>query len=198
MAKKKEKDIEQFKQGIFSLRTNFGELAQLMLQKDMGLLPADDNSYDLKDAAGHRIEVKFSRAYKKSVPLTQENAIALCTSCSTMVYASTEAENKSSDYDCNIQQLKPACFDSLYYGVFFSDKIEIFHAPRSEFPDSVSSFIADKAAARKKLPGYALQHKGGEECQFHIKKTTHKHHYENYHVKDIFYEELYDLLDAKE
>ena len=115
-----------------------------------------------------------------------------------MVYESSESEKRSADYDCNIQQLKPDCFDSLYYGVFFSAKIEIFHAPRSEFPDSVDSFIEDKAAARKKLPGYALQHKGGEECQLHIKKTTHKHHRERYHVKDLTYEELYDLLDTEE
>lgn len=194
----KEKDIEQFKRGIFSLRTNFGELAQLMIQKDMNLVPADDTSYDLKDDEGHRIEVKFSRAYKKDIPLTEKNAIELCTSCSTMVYSSDEAEDTSSDYDCNIQQLKPDCFDSLYYGVFFNDKIEIFCAPRSEFPDSIESFQNDKAAARKKLPGYALQHKGGEECQFHIKKTTHKHHRQQYHIKDITYEELYDLLAPEE
>ena len=141
MAKKKDKNIDQFKQGIFSLRTNFGELAQLMLQKDMGLHPSDDNSYDLKDDDGRRIEVKFSRAYKKDIPITASNAIELCSNSSTMVYDSTESEKRSSDYDCNIQQLKPDCFDSLYYGVFFSDKIEIFHAPRSEFPDSADSFI---------------------------------------------------------
>lgn len=198
MSKEKDKNIDQFKQGVFSLRTNFGELAQLMLQKDMGLHPSDDNSYDLKDDAGRRIEVKFSRAYKKAIPITASNAIDLCSNCSTMVYESSESEKKTADYDCNIQQLKPDCFDSLYYGVFFSDKIEIFHAPRSEFPDSVDSFIKDKTAARKKLPGYALQHKGGEECQFHIKKTTHKHHREHYHVKDLTYEELYDLLDTEE
>ena len=198
MTKEKDKNIDQFKQGVFSLRTNFGELAQLMLQKDMGLHPSDDNSYDLKDDAGRRIEVKFSRAYKKAIPITASNAIDLCSNCSTMVYESSESEKKTADYDCNIQQLKPDCFDSLYYGVFFSDKIEIFHAPRSEFPDSVDSFIKDKAAARKKLPGYALQHKGGEECQFHIKKTTHKHHREHSHVKDLTYEELYDLLDTEE
>lgn len=198
MAKKKDKNIDQYKQGIFSLRTNFGELAQLMLQKDMGLHPSNDNSYDLKDDNGRRIEVKFSRAYKKDIPITASNAIDLCSNCSTMVYESSESEKRSADYDCNIQQLKPDCFDSLYYGVFFSDKIEIFHAPRSAFPDSVDSFIEDKAAARKKLPGYALQHKGGEECQFHIKKTTHKHHREHYHVKDLTYEELYDLLDTEE
>ncbi|MBR2894310.1 MAG: hypothetical protein IKC03_01450, partial [Oscillospiraceae bacterium] len=188
----------QFKQGIFSLRTNFGELAQLMIQKYMRLHPSNDNSYDLKDDNGHRIEVKFSRAYKKDIPITEKNVLDLCLNYSTMVYASTESEKKSSDYDCNIQQLKPDCFDSLYYGVFFSDKIEIFHAPRSVFPDSVDSFLEDKAAARKKLPGYALQHKGGEECQFHIKKTTHKHHRKHYHIEDLTYEELYDLLNVEE
>lgn len=197
MAKEKGRNIDQFKQGIFSLRTNFGELAQLMIKKDMGLYAAEDGSYDLKDDDGHKIEVKFSRAYKK-VSLTEDNAIDICTNSSSTVYDSSEAEDKTANYDCNIEQLKPRCFDSLYYGVFFSDKIEIFHAPRSEFPDSVDSFIKDKAAARKKLPGYALQHKGGEECQFHIKKTTHKHHRKHYHVKDLTYDELYDLLDSEE
>lgn len=197
MSKKKDRNIEQFKQGIFSLRTNFGEFAQLMIQKDMGLHTADDGSYDLKDDDGRRIEVKFSRAYKK-VSLTEDNAIDICTNSSSTVYDSSEAEARTANYDCNIEQLKPRCFDSLYYGVFFSDKIEVFHAPRSEFPDSVDSFVADKVAARKKLPGYALQHKGGEECQFHIKKTTHKHHHKHYHVKDITYEELYDLFDPEE
>lgn len=197
MVKKKDRNIDQFKQGIFSLRTNFGELAQLMVKKDMGLHSADDGSYDLKDDNGHKIEVKFSRAYKK-VSLTEDNAIDICTNSNSTVYDSSEAEDKTANYDCNIEQLKPRCFDSLYYGVFFSDKIEIFHAPRSEFPDSVDSFINDKAAARKKLPGYALQHKGGEECQFHIKKTTHKHHRKHYHVKDLTYDELYDLLDSEE
>jgi len=81
--------------------------------------------------------------------------------------------------------------------VFFSDKIEVFHILRSEFPDSTDSFNEDKAAAREKLPGYALQHKGGEECQFHIKKTTHEHHRKHYYVKDITYEELYDLLQPE-
>lgn len=194
----KDKMINQFRQGIFSLRTNFGEFSQLMLQKDMGLLPSDDNSYDLTDIDGHRIEVKFSRAYKKNISLTKSNAIEICTNCSSSVYDSSESEDKTSDYDCNIQQLKPDCFGHLYYGVFFSDKIEIFKAPRSVFPDSVESFNEDKATARKKLPGYALQHKGGKECQFHIKKTTHKHHREHYYVKDITYEQLYNLFASEE
>lgn len=198
MGKGKKENIEQFKQGIFSLRTNFGELAQLILEKDMGLATSDDNSYDLKGDDGCKIEVKFSRAYKKDIPLTAKNAVDICSHFSTMVYTSSEAEEKTSDYDCNIQQLKPDCFDALYYGVFFSDKVEIFRADRSEFPDSVDSYKSNKVAARKKLPGYALQHKGGDECQFHITKNTHKYHHDHFHVKDITYEELYDLLMPEE
>lgn len=186
--------IDRFRQGIFSLRTNFGELAQLMLKKDLGFVSADDNSYDLKDESGNRIEVKFSRAYKKSIPINEDNVILLCSNCSTMVYSSVEAENKTSDYDCNIQQLKPDCFDYLYYGVFFSDKIVIFCVSRSDFPSSITAFNKDKKSARIKLPGYALQHKGGEECQFHIKRTTYKHHKDHYFVKEITYEQLYNLF----
>ena len=67
--------IDRFIQGIFSLRTNFGELAQLMLKKDMGFVSSDDNSYDLKDKFGNRIEVKFSRAYKKATSMNENNVI---------------------------------------------------------------------------------------------------------------------------
>lgn len=192
------KEIEQFRQGIFALRTNFGELAQLMIQKDMNLLPSTDNSYDLTDSNGNRIEVKFSRAYKKNVPLTEKNAVQICSNCGAMVYTSEEAESTYADYDCNIQQLKPDCFDFLYYGIFFADKIEIFCAPRSVFPDSLESFLTDKEVAREKIPSYSRQHKGGEECQFHMKKKNHHHHRAYYHVKDLTYEELYDLLDSNQ
>lgn len=192
----KQKEIEQFKNGIFALRTNFGELAQLMIQKKMGFMPSDDNSYDLQDSNGQKIEVKFSRAYKK-ISLTEENAIEICTNCSTTVYNISEAESESSNYDCNIEQLKPDCFQFLYYGVFFYDKIEIFCASRSEFPKSIRSFKRNKAAARKNFPGYSLQHKGGDECQFHIKRTTHAHHRAKYFCQEMTYEELYDLLTPK-
>lgn len=186
--------IDRFRQGIFSLRTNFGELAQLMLKKDMGFMSSDDNSYDLKDGCGNRIEVKFSRAYKKEIPINESNVIDICSNDSIMVYRSSEAEDKSSYYDCNIQQLKPDCFDFLYYGVFFSDKIVIFCVPRSCFPNSIDDFNKNKKDARKKLPGYALQHKGGKECQFHIKRTTYKHHKDNYYVKEMTYEQLFDIF----
>ena len=174
--------IDRFRQGIFSLRTNFGELAQLMLKKDMGFISADDNSYDLKDKSGNRIEVKFSRAYKKSIPINEDNVILLCSNCSTMVYSSVEAENKTSDYDCNIQQLKPDCFDYLYYGVFFADSIIIFKMQSSE----VLSF-----------PGFSdKQHRGNiGEGQFHIKSSNYNQH-KKYFVKAMTYEQLYNLFEG--
>ena len=188
-----EEEIKQFRDGIFALRTNFGELAQLMLKKSEGFTSADNNTYDLKGLNGEKIEVKFSRAYK-DIKLTEDNAISLCCNSSISVYRSDEAEHKDANYDCNIQQLKPEFFDVLYYGVFFSDKIEVFRAERAYFPESIEAFMADKESARERFPGYASQHKNGTECQFHITKRTHKHHYDNYFLKEISYEELYDLL----
>ena len=148
------------------------------------------------DANGQKIEVKSSRAYKK-ISLTEENAIEICTNCSTTVYNINEAENKSSKYDCNIQQLKPDCFQFLYYGVFFYDKIEIFRADRSKIPESTSSFKKNKAATTKNFPGYSVQHKGGDECQFHITRKTHAHHRAKYFYQEMDYDELYDLLTSK-
>ena len=182
MAKKKDKNIDQFKQGIFSLRTNFGELAQLMVKKDMGLHAADNGSYDLKDDNGHRIEVKFSRAYKK-VSLTEDNAIDICTNSTSTVYASSEAEDKAANYDCNIEQLKPRCFDSLYYGVFFADRIAIFKMNSNEIMSCLG--YSDK------------QHKGNEgEGQFHLNRSTIDYHMKNHFVQWLTYEELYDMLSA--
>ena len=158
MAKKKNKNIDQFKQGIFSLRTNFGELAQLMIKKDMGLHTADDGSYDLKDDDGHKVEVKFSRAYKK-VSLTEDNAIDMCTNSSSTVYASSEAEDKAANYDCNIEQLKPRCFDSLYM-VFFSP-IKLKYSMRLV----LSFLIVWKASSKIKLP----HEKSCQDTQFSIK-----------------------------
>lgn len=172
--------IERFKQGIFSLRTNFGELAQLMLQKDMGFMPSEDNSYDLKDKSGKRIEVKFSRAYKKDVSINENNVIDLCSNSSIMVHNSSEAEESTSNYDCNIQQLKPNCFDYLYYGVFFADQIEIYKMHSSD----IESF-----------PGYSdKQHRGNKgEGQFHIKRTTY-HLHKKHFVKAMTYDQLYNLF----
>ena len=50
------KELEQFKSGIFSLGTNFGELAQLMIEKLEEFKPADGKYFDLSDSNNKKIK----------------------------------------------------------------------------------------------------------------------------------------------
>lgn len=176
-------DINDFQRGIFALGTNFGELAQLMIQKLEGFTPANGKYYDLLDAQGNKIEVKFSRAKKKLEPLNETNLVEHCLRSSVDARALLESEATSVCFDCNIQQLKPSEFDVLYYGIFFKDSIVIFKANSSDVPS---------------MPGYAIQHKGGTEHQFHINKSNFKTHIGSkqtgYFYKRICYQSLLDLF----
>ena len=163
--------LEQFKSGIFNLGTNFGELAQLMIEKLEGFTPAGEKYYDLLDSTEKKIEVKFSRAKKKLKSLSSTNIIDYCMFSSTERRLLTESQSNEFTFDCNIQQIKPSEFDTLYYGIFFIDKIIIFTADSSIVPS---------------IPGYSIQHKGGTEYQFHINKSN----YTTYHKRHRFYKEL--------
>ncbi len=174
------KELEQFKNGIFSLGTNFGELAQLMVEKLEKFKPADGKYFDLLDSNNQRIEVKFSRAKKKLKSLQSSNIIDLCMNAATDSRVLTEADASEVTFDCNIQQIKPSEFDMLYYGIFFKDKIVVFVA---------------KSDVVLNMPGYSIQHKGGTEYQFHIKKTNYKYHKENYFYKELTYLELFKLFE---
>ncbi|MCH5265750.1 MAG: hypothetical protein J1F02_07605 [Lachnospiraceae bacterium] len=180
--KNNKQELEQFKSGIFSLGTNFGELAQLMIEKLEKFKPADEKYFDLLDSNKKRIEVKFSRARKKLKSLRSSNIIDLCMNAATDSWVLTEDEATKVSFDCNIQQIKHLEFDILYYGIFFQDKIVIFKA---------------KSKAVLEMPGYSIQHKGGKEYQFHINRTTYAHHKENHFYKEISYPELFELFKKK-
>lgn len=178
--KKKEYNFDEFKRGIFNLRTNFGELAQIMIKKKYGFQNSNDKYYDLYDN-DKRIEVKFSRAIEKEPPMNEKNAIELCVKASKLnrIVSSNEATQKK--FDCNIQQVKPKEFDILYYGVFFEDCIEIFIAESSQI---------------SQIPLFcSVQHKNNVgEGQFHIKRTNITYHREKHKCEIITYEELFELL----
>lgn len=174
--------IKDFKKGIFSLRTNFGELAQIMIAELYGFEKSNSKYYDLVGSNQERIEVKFSRAYERKMKMTHENAIKICMMGTKLqnVVKSSEAEKRK--YDCNIQQIKSKEFDYLYYGIFFKDQIEIFCVSASNVNNMPAS--SDK------------QHKGNEgEGQFHIKPTNISKHRKEYLRAVITYEKLYSLLD---
>lgn len=181
MVNSKEK-IEQFKSGIFSLGTNFGELAQFMIKELENFTPADGKYFDLLDSNNKKIEVKFSRAKKKNKPLKKSNIIELCLNSASDSSVLTEANAAEITFDCNIQQIKPSEFDVLYYGIFFKDKIVIFTAKSDDVP---------------KMPGYSIQHKGGTEYQFHINKSNYAKHKKEHFLKEITYLDLLSLFEKK-
>lgn len=173
------KELEQFKSGIFILGTNFGELAQLMVQELEGFSPANGKYFDLLDKNNQKIEVKFSRAKKRLPALCKSNVIDLCTKTASNSIILNEDDVTKVPFDCNIQQIKPTEFDILYYGIFFKDKIVIFRAE--------SNVVTN-------IPGYSKQYSGGIEYQFHIKKSNYAYHKDNYFYKELSYSQLFNLF----
>lgn len=179
-------DPEIFRRGIFNLRTRrFGTAAELLIQKLLGANKGRSQFHDLyDDEKSHRIEVKFSTVNTSSdEPINIKNLLTAIEKAGTeraVPYAGWQAYK----FDCNIQQVKIAEFDILYYGLFFSDKIVIFKIDTDTIPNDRDIYFSNK------------QHKGNVgEGQFHINNTTLPHHLKNYLYKAIGYEDFLDLLE---
>jgi hypothetical protein len=91
-------------------------------------------------------------------------------------------------FDCNIQQVKRREFDALYYGLFFSDCVQIFRIKSSDI----------RIRAKGGNIGYSdKQHKGNVgEGQFHITEKNLQTHLDKYFHKTLSYDQLYQLLAA--
>jgi hypothetical protein len=88
---------------------------------------------------------------------------------------------RQSSFDCNIQQIKRTEFDSLYYGLFFSECVKIFHITSEEIGPDI--YYSDK------------QHKGNVgEGQFHVNQDTLEIHLRQYLYQTLGYDELVELL----
>jgi hypothetical protein len=132
-----------------------------------------------------KIEVKFSRATKENeARISENNVIEQCLAASSLenrILMSNETDYYS--FDSNIQQVKPLCFDYLFYGLFFADYIEIY---------GINS--ADVA----NIPGFSgRQHYGNDgEGQFHLNERTISFHRDHYFLNELTYVELYNLLNC--
>ena len=156
-------DIQEFKEGIFSLRTRrFGTVAEYMIK----VLISVEMSSNLASEM-NRIEVKFSTVMKKSTStITEQNVIQQILASTVEHRMMDSHEIFDSKFDCNIQQVKTSEFDILYYGLFFQDRIAIFKV------NSHDVFS---------LPNYSnKQHRGNEgEGQFHLNEKTIQFHLDN-------------------
>jgi len=146
--------------------------------------------YDLFDEiTDQRIEVKSSRVLRtQKLNLTTYNLydVIISNSERNRLLHSNNALDET--FDCNIQQLKPGHFDTLYYMLFFNDVIEFFRIQSDQIESDHGIRYADK------------QHRGNQgEGQFHINQTTYQHHKENYFLESVTYEKIKEmLLDKKE
>jgi len=178
--------ITEFRDGIFHLRTRrFGTVAEIMIKKLFQLDESHTLAFDKKDnLSNKRVEVKFSTVLRKnSEPITDENVMEQIFNANLDNRLVNFEELQKMPFDSNIQQIKRKEFDILYYGLFFADTILIFRMKTSHILSA---------------PGYSdKQHRGNKgEGQFHMNKENLKLH-QKYFIKQISYEELYDLLFNK-
>ncbi len=182
-------DGEKLRDGIFALRTRrFGSVAECMIKRLLKCSQAKSIFHDLyDDALQHRIEVKFSIVQKKAEKIVTEETVLRCIEEATaeerMVAFVDWRQHK---FDCNIQQIKRTEFDVLYYGLFFSDCIQIFRLENIEIKENENGGYIDYSD---------FQHKGNiGEGQFHINPRILQTHLDRYLYKTLTYDQLYELL----
>lgn len=177
-------EVLEFRDGIFALRTRrFGTVAEIMIKKLYDFEESASLAFDKKDIkTNERIEVKFSTVLKENDDTIRgDNVISQVIKANLANRAMNSKDAEIYDFDCNIQQVKRKEFDVLYYGLFFSDVIEIYKMDSKEVLS---------------CPGYSdKQHRGNEgEGQFHLNQDNIDYHRKNHQVMTINYQELYDLF----
>ena len=178
-------DITQFRDGIFALNTRrFGSVAEIMIKRLFGFESSGTIVYDLFDATHNaRVEVKFSRVMKEnSERIREDNVLSQCLSAAFLENRSLQSnELDAYRFDCNIQQIKRKNFDVLFYGLFFTDCVEIY------------AIDAEDVLA---LPGYSdYQHAGNTgEGQFHINNHSIFYHRQNHFNMALTYNDLFEMF----
>lgn len=181
--------VQEFRDGIFALRTRrFGSVAEILIKKLFGYSFSDVLNYDLIDVNQNlRIEVKFSTVLKNnSAGINEDNILDQCekANLANRVIQSSDIQlppDLQPKFDCNIQQVKCQEFDVLYYGLFFSDKIEIFKVSS----ESVKNCPANSEKQHRNNVG---------EGQFHINNDTYQYHKDNNYIRELSYQEFLNLL----
>lgn len=185
-------DGEKLRDGIFALRTRrIGSVAECIILRLLKYSRGRSLFHDLyDDRQNHRIEVKFSIVQQRAkTPIAEETVLKCIEESLAENRMVAFSEWKKHKFDCNIQQVKRAEFDVLYYGLFFSDRVTIFRIESQEIKENLKGgriYYSD------------FQHKGNMgEGQFHINSKTLQIHLDHYHYKTLSYDQLYKLLVGK-
>ncbi|MBC6444698.1 MAG: hypothetical protein GDA50_04590 [Alphaproteobacteria bacterium GM202ARS2] len=177
---------DDLRDGILSLNTRqFGTVIELMVQLLKDYKNSENLEFDLYDPhTNEKIEVKSSRAYKKqTLKLSLDTLYEIIINNSNRKRLLKQKQALESDFNCNIQQVKIAYFDKLYYVLLFYDVIEIF-------------MIYAKDIKKDTMIGYSdKQHRGNYgEGQFHITQKNYQHHKDNYFIQSMTYADIKAIL----
>ena len=178
-------NYEKIIKSIATLNTRkFGDIGEIIMNKLIPKFTKSENlSYD-KNLLNEKIEIKFSRAVSKSEPVTESNVCKVLLEDNSLELISYETDLYKKKWDCNIQQIKPECFDILYYGVCFEEYVYIFKITSKQIIEDMHIKFSNK------------QHRGNKgEGQFHIKNTNIDYHIKTFLYQKINYKYLWELLD---
>lgn len=174
---------------VKTLKTNLLQMAPRPFGEKFGewVIFELDNTLESRNDGSHdaiyekkRVEIKLSRAKFKFNKKLNFLSSLISTHTSSFVRSDT-----LDNFDCNIQQVKPNCFDILIYGVFFEDIIYIFKT-------TTAVLLNDK-----KIGYNDKQHRGNVgEGQFHIKRTNLQYHIDNFLYKKLEYMDLIKMIQS--
>jgi hypothetical protein len=176
---------------IFSLHTRkFGNVVEKLVETiliEFGFIvkKSTDLSYD-RQINSSNDEIKGSRVLGKSVlNLENKNIIESLFSHDTNRFVNIENSSET-EWDCNIQQIKLELFNTLWYVLFFGNCVAVFKIERDNILNDKNISYSNK------------QHRGNEgEGQFHVTNKNIKYHLDNFLVKTITYNEVYNKLNEK-
>lgn len=163
--------MQDYMKGLCNLNTRRrGKVFEIATSKQLGFTVSKSVYHDLLHKK-NRIEVKSSVVMKKHKSSLNEDNVLQCIKeaaqqeCRMIPFSNRTAHA----WDCNIEQVKPTEFDTLYYWLAFSDAFLLFR-------------IDSKSVSE--VAGYCdKQHKGGSgEGQFHITNKNIDYHIANYLV----------------
>jgi hypothetical protein len=110
---------------------------------------------------GRPLEIKASRVLYTPIPSTADNQLDLLLNENRELVPFARALDV--DFDCNLQQVKPAEFDELHYALFFQDVIVCFRAEKACFDlQKTTSLIEGLAGRIRQLPLPVERHEAME------------------------------------
>jgi len=182
-------DAETLKRAIFHTHTRrLGHVAEEMIRRLHPHFQKPLNKYhDLYDPGlKMRVEVKFSTVRRKSPPLNGDGGVLASLLKEMDADRAVRFEEwKNVPFTCNIQQVKKAEFDVLYYGLFFDDVVKVFKALPGRL-DGVVDYCEK-------------QHKGNHgEGQFHITDKNLQVHLDSFLENTLSYQDVLGLLATED